>query len=138
MKKLVKIPFNHELIGKEGIVITDRFGNICEVFLSKNAIKANFKNSIVAFNGDGHYRVHNIKGKLVNALLCSDYDLIMYQEVEQKEPRVIWVNIYPNSSIFAHNSKEDSFSDLMPGGKTVKFIEVIEEGEDYYNETFEQ
>ena len=129
MKKLVEIPFNHELIDKEGIVIKDRKGNEYECFVSKKAISAKRPYCIFAFDEDGDCSEHTINGKYDAGQNVSDYDLIMHQEVEVKGPRVIWVNIYPNNAIYAHNSKEDAFNDLMPSGKTVKFIEVIEEGE---------
>ena len=129
MKKLVKIPFNHELIGQTGIVVKYRNGEeLSQIVLVQKRLETLQEYPILSFNGKGSTAFHTLKGKYTADMPCSN-DLIMYQEVEQKEPRIIWVNIYPNSDIYAHNSKEDAFNDLMPSGKIVKFIEVIEEGE---------
>ena len=131
MKKLLEIPFNHELIGQEGIVVKYRNGKeVTAIYVLKASYSTiNYKDfSILSCPEDGGLIFHTLKGEYAEDIKSSN-DLIMYQEVEVKEPRVIWVNIYPNNAIYAHNSKEDAFNDLMPSGKTVKFIEVIEEDE---------
>jgi len=61
-KKLKEIPFNHELIGKEGIVIKDRKGNEYECFVSKKAISAKVPYCIFSIDKDGDCNEHiNLK-----------------------------------------------------------------------------
>jgi hypothetical protein len=131
MKKLVEIPFNHELIGKEGIVVKQRNGEMCEVFVSKNAIISNLLCPVFAFDCGGMLTEHTIQGKFDEDGNISEYDLIMYQEIEIKEPRVIWVNFYENAIFGIYSTKKgaDDFSVKGESYETVKFIEVIEEGE---------
>jgi hypothetical protein len=130
MKKLVEIPFNYELIGKEGIVVKFRNGKTCEVFVSKNAIKSNGDYPVVAFDSSGEHDTYTKNGLYLNNHEGDTNDLIMYQEVEVKEPRVIWVNLYPDNSGYVYPTKEDaeSIQGIACIG-TFKFIEVIEEGE---------
>lgn len=124
MKK--QIEFDHTLLGKEGISVQTREGHEAEVFVSKNRLNIGSDYPIFAVVNDSVYR-HTINGKNWKNKTQDNHDLIMYQEVE---PRVIWVNIYPNNERYYHLKKEDAEqnkrSDCV---ETVKFIEVIEEGE---------
>lgn len=132
MKKLKEIPFNHELIGQQGIVVKFRDGEDVEIFTSKKAIMSNNQYPIVAFDNEGESTSHNINGKFNNDDdVKSQYDLIMYQEIEVKEPRVIWVNFYENTIFGVYSTKKgaDDFSVKGESYETVKFIEVIEKGE---------
>lgn len=129
MKKLVEIPFNHELIGQEGIVVRFRNGETCEVFVSKNAINSNLNCPVFAFDSGGLLTEHNIKGWFYEDDNKSEYDLIMFKEVEVREPRVIWVNLYFDRPGYAYPTKEDAETIQGVGCiGTFKFIEVIEEG----------
>lgn len=128
MKKLKEIPFNHELIGQEGIVIKTRGGKeiLQTVYLDK--LKNNYP--IIAVVSEKTTNIYTIKGRS-DASSFSEYDLIMYKEIEVKEPRVIWVNIYESGTYGAHPTAEVAANCATKGRKheTVKFIEVIEEGE---------
>jgi hypothetical protein len=127
MKKLVEIPFNHELIGKEGIVVKQRNGETCEVFVSKNGISSNLFCPVFAFDSCGLITEHTIEGIFDKDDNNSEYDLIMYEEKEVKEPRVIWVNLYPDNTGYVYPTKESAEEQKMNFSKgTFKFIEVIE------------
>lgn len=131
MKTLKEIPFNHELIGQEGIVIKNRKGKDYECFVSKNSISAKKTYPIFSFDKNGLISQHTIKGKFDTSPNANELDLIMYQEVEVREPRVIWVNYFDKAIFGIYSTKKgaDDFSVKGEGYETVKFIEVIEEGE---------
>ena len=128
MKKLKEIPFNHELIGQTGIVIKYRNGKepLQVVWLDKSK----HTQPIISVPPDGENinREHFLNGMYYENQANSACDLIMYQEIEQKEPRVIWVNIYDNV-LYATKDETMARESCAPSGETVKFIEVIEEGE---------
>ena len=128
MKKLKEIPFNHELIGQEGIVVKDRNGEQpSQIVVVKKRLENLNEYPIMCFDDRGVAVSYTLKGKYALNNEC-DYDLIMHQEVEQKEPRVIWVNIYDNV-LYAAKDETIARESCAPSGETVKFIEVIEEGE---------
>jgi hypothetical protein len=130
MKKLKEIRFNHELIGQEGIVIKYRNGyEVSGVYFSKKKLEKK-SHPILSISEHGNASWHTIEG--IDAYnKQSVVDLIMYQEVEVKEPRVIWVNFFENSIFGIYSTKKgaDDFSVKGESYETVKFIEVIEEGE---------
>jgi len=133
MKKLVEIPFNHELIGKEGIEVKYRSGRkVLEAHYFK---KTSDKDCIISTCEEKHLWGHKITGRYTDR--DSPLDLIMYQEVEVKEPRVIWtveslngIIISKSDTLQAANNVIDYFGTARKNDyKITKFIEVIEEGE---------
>ena len=56
------------------------------------------------------------------------WDWSTRQYVAKEEPREIWVNIYDNGDyIQIHNSEFDATGCISEGGKTFKFIQVMED-----------
>lgn len=128
MKKLVEIPFNHELIRQQGIEVKYRNGGkVLNIQYFKNAAN---KYCVFSVDEQGSIRNHLKTGNYLIRKSEHQHDLKMYKEIEVREPRVIWVNIYPDNVRYYHSSKEcaeqNKRTDCL---ETVKFIEVIEEGE---------
>ena len=137
MKKLKEIPFNHELIGQEGIVVKDRNGEQpSQIVVVKKRLENLNEYPIMCFDDRGVAVSYTLKGKytLNNE---SDHDLTMYQEVEQKEPRVIWGVESPDGTILCKPERLQAAQNIINSFpiterndyKIIKFIEVIEEGE---------
>lgn len=59
------------------------------------------------------------KGFSKQDLLADDWEV-------KQEPRVIWVNVYENGFLHAHNTTEKASKELTSRGRTIKFVEVIE------------
>lgn len=137
MKKLLEIPFNHKLIGKDGIVIKYRNGKepLQVVWLDKSK----HSQPIISVPPDGESinREHFLNGIYYRSKEKSVNDLIMYQEVEVKELREVFVietlsgeivctvqTIKQAENIIHHLALTKNYK-----YKITKFIEVIEEGE---------
>ena len=132
MKKLKEIPFNHELIGKEGIEVKYRNGKeVGDIYLSATRMFQKKEYPILSVDKSGDCSWHALNGNYHPQDCNHPINLIMYKEIEVKEPRVIWVNIYESGAYGAHPTAERAANCAVKGEKheTVKFIEVIEEGE---------
>lgn len=129
MKKLIEIEFNHELIGKEGIVIKYRNGKeIGDIYLSAAKMKLRRDYPILSIDESGDSVWHALNGIYRADTSPHPLDLIMFEEIEVKEPRVIWVSFDELGKI-SETSRSSSGVKKWSRFKPVKFIEVIEEGE---------